>query len=181
MAKQIALRTDRLLLRRFQNGDVDDALSYRNDEQFSRFLPHIPHPFTLQHAEDFVRRNMTEPWERSPTFAVIFEDRLIGTVNLEIDPDLKTAMLGYAIGRQWWGCGIATEAAHAVLDWSVHTLDLTRVWASTDIDHFKSQRVLGKLGLTRESVHRGHHLGRQGEPIDEVVYAREIPIRDRER
>src|SRR5262245_37169318 len=94
------LRTERLVLRPFQATDVGDALAYRNDAEFARFLPHIPQPFTRQDAEAFVASNMSEPRERAVTFAVVLADRLIGTVNFEIDVEhRRTAMLGYAIRR----------------------------------------------------------------------------------
>jgi ribosomal-protein-alanine N-acetyltransferase len=80
------------------------------------------------------------------------------------------AMLGYAIGRAWWGRGIAAEAARAAMAWGIEMFRLTRIWASTDLRHVRSQRVLEKLGFTRESVQPGHHVGRNGELIDEVVY-----------
>src|SRR5436190_18537820 len=111
MTAPIVIRTERLTLRPFQDSDVEDALSYRDDVEFARFLPHIPQPFTRRDAEEFVATNMTEPWERSPTFAVVLDGRLIGTVNFEVDPPARTARIGYAIGREWWGRGLATEAA----------------------------------------------------------------------
>ena len=168
------LYTERLSLRPFQIGDVGEALTYRNDSEFARYLPHIPHPFTPADAEAFVRQNMTEPWDRSPTFAVVFFGRLVGTVNLEVDAAAQSAMLGYAIGRAWWGKGIATEAAQAVMAWGTDTFKLSRIWASTDVRHLKSQRVMAKLGMKRESLLEGHHKGRDGESIDEVVYAIEF-------
>jgi len=168
------IHTDRLLLRPFQAGDVEDALAYRNDEEFARFLPHIPQPFLRRDAEEFVALNMSEPWERSPTFAVVLNGRLIGTVNLEIDAKTRTAMLGYAIGRAWWGRGIATESARAVLAWGIEEFGLARMWASTDTRNVRSLRVLEKLGMQREALRVGDHAGRDGKLIDEVVYGLNI-------
>ena len=91
------LTTARLVLRPFRADDVDDALAYRNDPEFARFLPHIPQPFTRADAEAFVALNMSEPWERSPTFAVVLDDELIGTVSFEVDAATRSAMIGYAI------------------------------------------------------------------------------------
>jgi [ribosomal protein S5]-alanine N-acetyltransferase len=174
MAARIELQTERLVLRPFETRDVADALAYRNDEEFARFLPHIPQPFTRQNAEAFVRLNMFEPWDQFPTFAVVLDGRVIGNVNLEVNPKTRTAMLGYAIGRAWWGRGIATEAAHAAMAWGIQTFGLVRTWASTDVRNIKSQRVLEKLGLKRESLQPGHHLGRNAELIDEVVYGLDL-------
>jgi [ribosomal protein S5]-alanine N-acetyltransferase len=170
MTAPTVLHTERLVLRPFQDSDVEEALSYRDDREFARFLPHIPQPFTRRDAEAFVALNMSEPWERSPTFAVVLENTLIGTVNFEIDTDARTAMLGYAIGRTWWGRGIATEAARAAMAWAIDTFSLVRLWASTDARHARSRRVLEKLGMQEEALRVGDHTGRAGEIVDEVVY-----------
>lgn len=149
------LRTARLLLRRFQRGDVDDALAYRDDREFARYLPHIPQPFTRRDAEEFVATNMTEPWDTLPTFAVVLDGHVIGTVNLELEPPIRTAMLGYAIARAQWGRGIATEAASAVLTWAWATHDLVHIWASTQVENVRSQRVMAKLGMRCYRTERG--------------------------
>ena len=94
-------------------------------------------------------------------FAVVLEGRLIGTVNLEVDVAARSAMLGYAIGRAWWGQGLATEAARAAMAWGIASFGLRRIWAATDLPHVRSQRVMEKLGLRRESVRAGRQRGRQ--------------------
>ena len=147
MADVVRLQTERLLLRPFEEADVSDCLDYRNDAEFARYLPHIPQPFTLLDAEAFVRQNVTELFDQSPTFAIVFEGKVIGTVNLEIDSEDRSAMLGYAIGRTHWGRGLATEAAKAVLSWAFGTLCLNRVWASASAENVRSLRVLEKLGI----------------------------------
>ncbi len=170
MVNRIEIHTERLLLRPFRTDDVADALLYRNDAEFARFLPHIPQPFTKRDAEAFVALNMAEPWDRTPTFAVTLNRKVIGTVNLDVDVDSATAMLGYAIGRTWWGQGIATEAARAAIAWGGETFQLARIWASTDTRNVKSQRVLEKLGMRQESLKVCKHVGREGELVYEVVY-----------
>jgi [ribosomal protein S5]-alanine N-acetyltransferase len=144
------IRTSRLLLRPFSLSDVDDALAYRDDVEFARYLPHIPQPFTRRDAEDFVVRNIEEPWETLPTFAVVLSGHVIGTVNFEIDTKNGVAMLGYAISRSHWGKGIATEAVRAAIAWAFSELRLIQIWASTDIANVRSQRVLEKIGMTRD-------------------------------
>jgi len=170
MTAPTILHTDRLLLRPFQASDIADALLYRDDQEFARFLPHIPQPFTRKDAEAFVALNMSEPWDRSPTFAVVLDRIVIGTVNFEVDGDTRAAMLGYAIGRAWWGRGIATEAARAAMAWAIDTFGLLRIWASTDTRHLRSRRVLEKLGMQQETLRVGDHVGRAREIVDEVVY-----------
>ena len=151
MGREVEIGTARLLLRSFRSGDVDDALAYRDDREFARYLPHIPQPFTREDAERFVEVNMSEPWETLPTFAVVLDGRVIGTVNFEIEVATQTAMVGYAIGRAHWGRGLATEAVKAGLAWLVGEHELVSVWASTQIDNVRSRRVLEKLGMALES------------------------------
>lgn len=164
------VRTERLLLRPFKKDDVVDALNYRDDEEFARFLPHIPQPFTLADARQFVTTNMEEPWEQYPTFAIELDNRLIGTVNLEVDTDSQSAMLGYAISRDRWGEGIASEAARAGISWGFQTFNLVRIWASTDARHHRSRRVMEKLGMRHEETLCAHQLGRDGVRTDQVIY-----------
>jgi ribosomal-protein-alanine N-acetyltransferase len=171
---QTELHTERLLLRPFQVDDVADALAYRDDEEFARFLSHIPQPFTRRDAEAFVELNIAVEWDRSPTFAVVLNGKVMGTVNLEVDAEARMAMLGFAIGRPWWGEGIATEAARAATTWAIQAFDLARLWASTDNRNVRSQRVLQKLGMRREALRLQDHVGRDGELIDEIVYSRNI-------
>jgi len=166
----VTLKTERLLLRPFTKDDVLASLSYRDDEEFARFLPHIPQPFTLADAEKFVEVNMSQPWDQFPTFAIELEGQLVGTVDLQVDARERIAMIGYAIGRSHWGKGITTEGAQVVIAWAFETFRLAKIWASADPENFASRRVMEKLGMTQEGTLRGHALGRQGERRDEVVY-----------
>jgi ribosomal-protein-alanine N-acetyltransferase len=157
MGREIELRTPRTLLRPFRATDVDDALGYRNDPEFARFLPHVPQPFTRAHAEAHIELNMTEPWELFPTFAVELDGHVIGTVNFHVEPETCTAMLGYAIARAHWGRGIAVEAATAAITWAFAVHELVEIWASTHVDHVRSRRVMEKLGMWFDHVD-GHEV-----------------------
>jgi RimJ/RimL family protein N-acetyltransferase len=166
---RIELRTGRLLLRPFSTTDVDDSVAYRDDEEFARYLPWVPQPFTRRDAEEFVARNVLEPWETSPTFAVVLAGCVVGNINLEVDAKHQNAMLGYAIGRDHWGKGLTPEAGRAVIGWGFDTFKLAKIWASTDLRNQRSWRVMEKLGMRREGVLRSHNVSR-GQRIDEVSY-----------
>jgi len=175
MTRPTELSAKRLTLRPFQAGDVEDALAYRNDPEFARFLVHIPQPFTRSDADAFVALNMSEPWDRSPTFAIVLNETVIGTVNLEVKTQQRSATLGYAIGRMWWNKGFATEAARAALGWGIEAFRLVRVQAATDRRNARSQRVLEKLGMQRQGLSVRDFVDRDGASVVEVVYTLEIP------
>jgi len=169
MIEPVELRSERLLLRPFRISDVDDALAYRNDEEFARYLPWVPQPFTRRDAEEFVARNILEPWETYPTFAVVLGGRVIGSINLEVDAKNEIAMLGYAIGSDHWGKGLTPEAGRAVIGWGFETFNLAKIWASTDLRNERSWRVMDKLGMRREAVLRSHRIARD-QRVDDVHY-----------
>ncbi len=114
---------------------------------------------------------MSEPWERSATFAVILGTTAIRNGQPGIRGGQATiAMLGYTVGRAWWGQGIAVEAGLAVMSYGRESCGLARIWASTDARNARSQRVMEKLGMRRETLIRAKGLDRYGEMADEVVY-----------
>ena len=59
-------------------------------------------------------------------------------------PELE---LAYALAFEYWGQGLATEVARAMLHYGFHSLKFDRIAASTDVPNVASQRVLGKLGM----------------------------------
>lgn len=169
MVEPVELRTNRLLLRPFRPDDVDDALAYRDDAEFSRYLPHIPQPFTRGDAEAYVAGNIADPWDVCPTFAVIFEGAVIGTVNVDVDRTHGIAMLGFALGRAHWGKGIGSEAVRAAVAWAFDAFALARIWATTDVRNTRSQRLMEKLGMRLEGRLRSHEQARDGR-TDKLCY-----------
>ncbi len=167
--KPVELRTARLLLRPFELSDVDDVRAYASDPEVARFRP-LPDPYTRQDALDFVIRQMRTDWSRCAEFAITFGPRAIGGLSLQLNPEHETAELGYLLGRRWWGQGLATEAARAVVDWGFRHFRLHKVYARAHVDNTRSWRVMERLGMTREGVLRGHWKMRD-EHVDLVYYA----------
>lgn len=64
------------------------------------------------------------------------------------------ADLGYELNPDYWGCGYATEAAAALIDWGFAQLGLHRVWAWCIADNARSARVLERLGMYLEGRQR---------------------------
>ena len=77
--------------------------------------------------------------------------------------------MGYLLGIRWWGQGIATEAARAVVDWGFGRFNLHKVYARAHVCNRRSWRVMEKLGMTREGVLRGHWKMRE-DHVDLIYY-----------
>ncbi|WP_340004902.1 GNAT family N-acetyltransferase [Paenibacillus sp. FSL K6-0276] len=62
------------------------------------------------------------------------------------------ATLGYMLDPAWWGCGLATEAVGLLLNYSVHTLGITKIEGRCRGDNVGSERVMIKNGMMLERV-----------------------------
>jgi RimJ/RimL family protein N-acetyltransferase len=62
----------------------------------------------------------------------------------------RRAEIGYAVHHDWWGRGVATEAARLLIEFGFRTLGMHRIEATTRPDNAASGRVLEKAGLRYE-------------------------------
>ena len=77
-------------------------------------------------------------------------------MGLEISEQDQHAELGYWVGRTYWGQGICTEAAAAVVKFAFEDLALHKVHAHHMTRNPASGRVLQKVGMLQEGVLRSH-------------------------
>ena len=114
-------------------------------------------------------------WESSSEMTWVLtlgdEDRLVGMVALR--PRGFKNDLGYVLARPYWGRGIMTEAARAIVNLSLDDPQVRRVWAVCDVDNTASARVMEKVGMTLEGVLRRWviHPNVSPEPRDALCYA----------
>ena len=93
---------------------------------------------------------------------VLVDGRVVGNV-VSFDEG-EGREVGYWIGREFWGRGVATEALRAFL-----TEDTTRpMFGRCAADNIASLRVLEKCGFRRIGTERGFANAR-GEEIEELV------------
>ena len=168
-----SLESDRLLLRRFADGDLAPFLAYLNDPLVARYQTW--ESYSEQEARDAIGRQQgLEPGRpgRWFTFALELKEtgELVGHVALKTGEDGRQAEIGFTLAREFHGRGLAFEAASRVLEYVFTELGLHRVTAITDCENHRSVALLGRLGLRRE----GHFIrnvwfkGRWG---DEYLYA----------
>lgn len=165
------IETDRLRLRPWAITDVDDVLTYAQDPEWSRYLRVLPRPYGRGDAERFIARQLLLDRGAHPAWAIVIDGAVSGGINLRFDFEHRLAEIGYALARRHWNHGYVTEAARAVIAAAFETHpDLNRVHARADAENRASQRVMEKVGMTREGVLRQSRVER-GESIDEVWYA----------
>lgn len=151
------LQTERLVLRRMRLGDAEDMYDYAHRADVTKFLRWSPHP-DIYYTQDYLRYLATRYAAGSfYDWAVIYKanHRMIGTCGFTSFscPD-DAAEIGYVLHPDYWGQGLAVEAARAVLAFGFDHLLLHRVEARFMQENTASLRVMQKLGMTFEGYHR---------------------------
>ena len=169
MAVPTTLKTERLLLRPFELSDIDAVLEYASDPQWATYHPG---PYNRKRAEYMVAYAVSTPPDKGTVFAIVYDGRVKGLVSLIVDHEdrIRKAELGYDLARDVWGRGLATEAATAVCDWGFREYALAKIFAGADARNSRSLRVMKKLGMTREALHRSDEV-ENGERLDRAVYS----------
>ncbi len=149
----VATTTSRLLLREFTPDDVDALAPILADPEVMRFS--LSGPETREQTAAFITW-CQEQYARSGfgLWAVIhIEDgQLIGYCGLS-EWDIEGAHeveVGYRLDPEYWGRGLATEAAEAALEYARNRLGLSRVIAIIEAENVASIRVAEKIGMRLE-------------------------------
>ncbi len=106
-------------------------------------------------------------------FVILNKDSnaVIGTcVLFRIDQIHRNAEIGYALGRDFWGAGYASEAVTALINHAFGELKLHRLYAVIDPRNNPSANAVLRLGFTHEGTQRQSYFD-AGEFIDSGQYA----------
>jgi RimJ/RimL family protein N-acetyltransferase len=147
------LETRRLLLRPISIEDLDDFVELHADPEVTRFI----RPLDRAEAEERLKRDEREWAERGHgLLAVLAKDsgEFLGRAGLRHWPQFAETELGWALRKDAWGQGFATEAAAASLEWAFSRFEMPYVTAMISPDNDRSARVAERLGMTplREDV-----------------------------
>ena len=90
------------------------------------------------------------------TFCIAVDGKLAGSIGVTLRDDVyrKTAELGYFIGEEYWGQGIATEAIKQMVKYVQKKFDLVRIDADVFEFNKASMRALEKNGFHLESIRK---------------------------
>jgi RimJ/RimL family protein N-acetyltransferase len=125
-------------------------------------------PYSLEDARKFITTQRLLDRREHPSWAIEYEGRVVGGINLRLLSDLRIGVLGYSIARVVWGRGLATEASRSIVDTAFDGCPtLACVRAMVDARNVASLRVLEKLAMRREGVLRANRLSNDG-LVDEV-------------
>lgn len=140
------LKTERLILRKFTENDLDALYKIYNDEEVNRFLPWFPLK-TMKEAEAFYEKQFVSRYnqETAYNYAICLKERNcpIGYVNVSTDDSYD---FGYGLCKEFWHKGIVTEASKRVVE-QLKTDGIPYITATHDVNNPRSGEVMIQLGM----------------------------------
>jgi RimJ/RimL family protein N-acetyltransferase len=144
------LRTERLLLRPFRAEDEGALLRLWNEPEVRRFL-WDGQPVSMETVRGQIEWSVASFEERGFGHFTVHLGAVpgfIGFAGLRPIGTLPEVELLYALHPGYWGRGLATEAARAVLRFGFTEAGLAEILAGSDPPNVASFRVMQRLGMT---------------------------------
>lgn len=170
------LETERLILRPVTEDDAASVFLYASNPNLTRFTLFETHQ-TIEDSRWFVntyahsRYSSKEP---DPFGIVLKNDSdstVVGALGAHwVSQPNGTMEIGYSIGEPFWGHGFIAEAAHVLIDYLFANYAVERLQARVFVGNHASDRVLEKLGFTKEGILRSV-VFRRGEWLDTAMWS----------
>ncbi|HZS07987.1 MAG TPA: GNAT family N-acetyltransferase [Blastocatellia bacterium] len=145
----VILETGRIILREMTMDDVDDLARILSDPITMRFYPQ---PLDDQGVREWVARNLNRyAQDGCGLWAMVLKDNrhVVGDCGLVVQEveGVKDLEIGYHVNRQYWGQGLATEAARACRDYGFSHFGRQKLISLIRPENIPSRRVAEKNGL----------------------------------
>ncbi len=161
MALTLPIRTERLVLRRFEPGDRATFLAYRRHPDVARYQS-----WDTDYSDDaadsfFAEMTTAAVWRPGSWFQIAIEhDGVhIGDVAFWPDPGGGEVEIGYSLHPDHQGHGFASEAVTALLR-ALREQGVRTVVAGCDLDNAPSARLLERLGFAFAGIEDGERIYR---------------------
>jgi ribosomal-protein-alanine N-acetyltransferase len=164
------LKTERLVLRRWRDGDREPFAALNADPEV---MEHFPATLARDQSDALIERIEANFDRRGfGLWAVEIAEtgRFIGFTGLSV-PGFQAHFtpaveIGWRLARSAWGHGYASEAARRALSFAFEDLGLSQVVAFTSRTNLRSQGVMRRIGMTRDPADDfDHPLLDQGHPL----------------
>jgi RimJ/RimL family protein N-acetyltransferase len=160
------------VVREWRREDVAGLARQANDRRvWLNMRDAFPHPYDRLDAEAFITAAMAStPPNR---LAIVADGQVAGGIGYTLHGDVERvgAEVGYWLGHEFWGRGLATAAVQALTDHAFRSHpELCRLWAVPYATNPASARVLEKAGYLCEGTLRQSAI-KDGRVLDQRMYA----------
>ncbi|NLH63997.1 MAG: GNAT family N-acetyltransferase [Erysipelotrichaceae bacterium] len=146
----IELHTERLVLRPWEQGDLNDFYAYASTDGVGQMAGWMPHK-NLAESQHILDLFIQE----KKTFAIEKDHKCIGSIDIEkynehdfLDlADQKARELGFVLSKAYWGQGIMPEAVKEVIRWLLEEKGLDCITCGYFKWNHQSESVQRKCGF----------------------------------
>jgi len=165
------ITTERLYLSPFQEEDARDFYDYAKNPNVGPIAGWAPHK-NVEDTLQIMKEIFMHPY--AWTIRLKGQEKMIGAIALEHDKYRSSARskeIGYSLAEEYWGRGIMTEAAKAVIKFGFEELNLEVIGICTGQINKRSQRVIEKCGFQYEGTIRKTYQVYDGSLRDSLVFS----------
>ncbi|MBQ8002273.1 MAG: GNAT family N-acetyltransferase [Clostridia bacterium] len=167
----VEIKTDRLLLRKFNTSDAEAIFStWTSDERVAKYTSWYAHKSiddTRAYVEYMTSKNKLSDYN----WIIESDDKVIGSINVcYSDEHLEIAGIAYVLAHDYWGKGYMTEAAKAVINFLFNYVNYRKIIAGCYSENIGSSKVMEKVGMKREAVLREQIKRKDGTWGDDFQY-----------
>jgi RimJ/RimL family protein N-acetyltransferase len=141
------LKTENLILRKFNTNDIDALFAIHRDEDVNKFLPWFPLK-SFGEAASFFQKNYAEAYQQGSVYKYAIclkaDNIPIGYVNIGGSDSYD---LGYGLKKEYWHKGIVTEACKALIE-QLKKSGIPYITATHDVNNPRSGGVMKNIGMT---------------------------------
>ncbi len=160
-----------VVLRELRSADAPSLFALLTTEEVARFIS--PPPSSVDGFERFIQwaaRQRTAGAYVCFAVTLAESDTAIGIFQIRsTEPGFGTAEWGFAIGSDFWGCGVFQEGAELAMEFAFGTIGVHRLEARAAIRNGRGNGALRKVGARQEGVLRKSFL-RNGEYLDQALW-----------
>jgi RimJ/RimL family protein N-acetyltransferase len=167
----VELKLKSCSVRSWEWSDRDAIVRHANNRNvWINLRDRFPHPYTINDARRWLE--MVVGQKQETNFAIDVGGEAVGGIGFTVQFDVarRSAEIGYWLGEEFWGRGIATEALIAVTDHAFSNYDVCRLYAHVFDWNRASARVLEKAGYEFEGRLK-KSVTKDGRTIDQLMYA----------
>lgn len=151
----IAIQTERLVLRKWRQEDLEPFAKLNADPKVMEFFPGLKtreeSDASVKLISDHIEKYGWGFWAAS----LIQTGQFIGFIGIQHVPFQSSFTpaieIGWRLAFDHWGKGYATEGAKATLVYGFTTLKLDKIVSFTAVNNMRSRRIMEKIGMHHDS------------------------------
>lgn len=164
------IKTERLLIRTFEERDFLDTLNIFENDEVCKYLSHCPWS-QLNALDNFQKRIEKNDLKKDGIIylAVEFEKVVIGEIVLRFTNAHTHVDMNCSFNPEYTGKGLATEATKAILKFFLEDKDIHKIQTYFDSRNKNFLDLCERIGMRKEA-HFVEHIWNKGEWVDTIYY-----------